>query len=352
VFVSVNQQGENVQSYAEGFRLSRSSHSISVIVPVNNGGRDFVKCLVGLLSASPAPREIIVVDDGSVDNSWHEALRLGVRLVRTPVSEGPAKARNRGAREATGDILLFIDADVVVPLDLIDKVSQSFEREPRLAAVIGSYDDDPEAKNFLSQYKNLFHHFTHQRANEEASTFWGACGAIRRDIFVGTGGFDESYRKPCVEDIELGYRLSAAGHRIRLLKSLQVKHLKRWDCGSLLASDFCCRALPWTALIMRYRRFTKDLNLQTSSRMSVVAVYASLICSAGAFIHLGSLALSFAFVALMLFLNRSLVRFFYDRHGFRFAFKAAAWHYFYYFYSGLAFALGTVLFLLHGKRRA
>ncbi len=50
--------------------------------------------------------------------------------------------------------------------------------EPDLAAVFGSYDDEPAAPNFLSQYKNLFHHFVHQQGSAEASTFWSGCGAI------------------------------------------------------------------------------------------------------------------------------------------------------------------------------
>ena len=135
---------------------------------------------------------------------------------------------------------------------------------------------------FFLRYKNLFHHFTHQQANSQASTFWGACGAIRREIFLAAGGFDENYRKPCIEDIELGYRLTAAGHRIKLVKSLQVKHLKRWGWLSLLKADFFQRALPWTELILRDRRFISDLNLRISSRISVLTSYAILGVLVGA----------------------------------------------------------------------
>jgi GT2 family glycosyltransferase len=142
-----------------------------------------------------------------------------------------------------------------------------------LTALFGSYDDAPAATNFLSQYKNLFHHYVHQIANEEASTFWGACGAIRREVFLKLGGFDESYHQPCIEDIELGYRLKRAGYRIRLLKTLQVKHLKHWGVKSLLKTDFFQRALPWTELILRDRRLVNDLNLKTSSRVSVASIY-------------------------------------------------------------------------------
>jgi GT2 family glycosyltransferase len=182
-----------------------------------------------------------------------------------------------------------VDADVTIPPDAIGQITAAFRREPDLAAVFGSYDDAPAATNFLPQYKNLFHHYVHQTAREEASTFWGACGAIRREVFLTFGGFDERYRQPSIKDIELGYRLKRAGYRIRLCKALQVKQLKRWGVVSLLKSDFFHRALPWTELILRDRRFINDLNLRFSA--------ASVCCwSMGSWVlwleHGGGLALS------------------------------------------------------------
>ena len=109
------------------------------------------------------------------------------------------------------------------------RIAAAFQASPNLAALFGSYDDEPFESNFLSQYKNLFHHYVHQTAKVDASTFWSGCGAIRREVFLAIGGFEENYRRPTIEDIELGYRLKKTGHRIRLLKELQVKHLKRWE---------------------------------------------------------------------------------------------------------------------------
>ena len=79
---------------------------------------------------------------------------------------------------------------------------------------------------------------------EDASTFWSACDAIRRNVFMAMKNFDEGYDQPSIEDIELGYRLKQTGHKIRLCKGLQIKHLKRWNIVSLLKSDFFDRALP------------------------------------------------------------------------------------------------------------
>jgi glycosyltransferase involved in cell wall biosynthesis len=107
------------------------------------------------------------------------AERFGCRVIRSEKSRGPAAARNRGAREARGEILFFIDADVCVAPDSLERVAENFAEDPALDALMGSYDDSPGSPDFLSQYKNLMHHFVHQAGRETASTFWSGCGAIR-----------------------------------------------------------------------------------------------------------------------------------------------------------------------------
>jgi hypothetical protein len=165
------------------------------------------------------------------------------------------------------------------------------------------------------------------------------------------GGFDVSYRQPAIEDIELGYRLRRAGYRIRLVKSLQVKHLKRWGVRSLLKADLLYRALPWTELILREGQLPNDLNLQTSSRISVVLVCALLAALFGAAWWPGLLAAAGLVAFLLLALNAPLYRFFLHKRGLWFAARAIPWHWLYYFYSGLAFALGSVRHLLRSRQR-
>jgi GT2 family glycosyltransferase len=314
--------------------------AISVIIPVHNGGPDFRKCLSNLTQAVPPPREIIVVANGDTDGSGQLAAEFGARVLSIPAPCGPAQARNFGAGKAIGDIFFFVDADVAIPVDAMHRIASAFDRELGLAALIGSYDDEPAATNFLSQYKNLFHHYVHQTAREEASTFWGACGAIRREAFLAVGGFDERYRHASVEDIELGYRLKQAGLRIRLDKTLQVKHLKRWGVVSLLKSDFLHRALPWSELILRDRRFINDLNLRLSGRMSVIVAYGLLGALVGAWWWSGFLALAGLLTLALIGLNMPLYRFFRRKRGLRFALQAIPWHWLYFLYSGLAFAVG------------
>jgi glycosyltransferase involved in cell wall biosynthesis len=314
--------------------------SVSVIVPVYNGGDNFRQCLLSLTAAEPVPAEIIVVADGDTDGSWRLAEKLGTRVLKIPGPGGPARARNLGAHHARGDLLFFVDADVTVPRDAVNQIAVTFQKEHDLAALFGSYDDDPFEQNFLSQYKNLFHHYVHQTAHTDASTFWGACGAIRRDIFLALDGYDEGYNKPSIEDIELGYRLKRAGFRICILKSLRVKHLKRWGVASLLKADFFYRALPWTALILKEGRFINDLNLKISGRISVMLTYLFLLTVVGALAVPWLLVVAFLIMVSLLVINWDVYRFFRAKPGMYFALKTIPWHWFYFFYSGLAFVIG------------
>jgi len=244
---------------------------VSVIVPVHNGGDDLRRCLAGIRQSQWPLRECIVVDDASTDNvAGQLAERFGARLLRRERQQGPAAARNAGAAAAAGDILFFTDADVVLHGDTIGQAVAVLDREAGVAAVFGSYDEQPGDPSLLSRYRNLYHHWNHQQGNAEASTFWSGCGAVRRGVFLALGGFSEAYPRPSIEDIELGYRLRAAGHRIRLLKTMQCTHLKRWTLGNMLHTDLFLRGVPWVALLQRQGGAPPDLNLGIAARLATV----------------------------------------------------------------------------------
>ena len=90
-------------------------------------------------------------------------------------------------------MIVFVDSDVRLPADFVSRAMQAWSENPDAAAIIGSYDASPAAGGFVSRYRNLLHHYTHQHGACEAQTFWAGCGAIRRNVFLESGGFDESY---------------------------------------------------------------------------------------------------------------------------------------------------------------
>jgi GT2 family glycosyltransferase len=287
--------------------------------------------------------EIIVVDDGSTDESAAACRALGIEVLPMASRSGPAAARNHGARHARGSVLLFVDADVAVHRDTLARAAAFLNARPEIAAVFGSYDDAPAEVNFVSQYKNLVHHFVHQQSSPEASTFWAGCGAVRREAFAAVGGFDAArYARPYVEDIELGYRLRRAGFAIALDREMQVKHLKRWTLPSLWRTDIFSRALPWSRLILEQGGMINDLNLRMSGRISAALVGLAVALSALSLFAPGLLFVALAALMIVLLLDLGLLRFLAKRRGMWFAARACAMQLLYYFYSGAAFAFSYV----------
>ena len=248
------------------------SDEVAVIVPAHRGGPVLDACLRAVADQRPAPAEFVVVADGpgpGADPELRTAVeQTGARLVVSPVPGGPSRARNVGAAATSAPLLFFVDSDVVLGLDACARVQAVFaDRE--IDALFGSYDTTPGDPGFTSQYKNLVHHVVHQRARRNATTFWGACGAVRRVAFAAAGGFNESYRRPCIEDIELGYRLHYQGSRAVVEPGLQVTHLKRWTVRGLLRTDLWDRAVPWSTLTLRSRTVVDDLGTERRARAQV-----------------------------------------------------------------------------------
>jgi hypothetical protein len=267
--------------------VSRTDLRLSVIVPATNSPSTLVRCVDAIAGADDPPEELIVVE--------------------RPEDAGPAKARNLGARDATGDVLVFVDSDVVVHRDAFNRIRAAFSSVPELDAVFGSYDDAPEAPGAVSGFRNLLHHDVHQGSPGPAATFWAGLGAIRRDVFLAVGGFDAArFPHPSIEDVELGARLTRSGARIELDPSLLGTHLKVWTLADMVRTDFARRGIPWVSLVLEGRASPSVLNLgwrhRTSAAACVVGVVAVLrrrpLLALGAAVSL--VALNRSFYALLL----------------------------------------------------
>jgi GT2 family glycosyltransferase len=224
----------------------------TAIVPATNKPATLERCLAAIRAAADAPEEVIVIDG--------------------PPGMGPAAARNAGAARATGSVLVFVDSDVEVHRDAFTRIRATFEREPELAAVFGSYDDLPSLHGAVSTFRNMLHHYVHQTSGGPATTFWAGLGAVRKEAFVAVDGFDDwRFRSPSVEDIELGLRLSSAGGLIKLDPEIQGTHLKHWRLHVMLLTDLLYRGMPWTALMIERGPRAARLNLRGSHGVAAAA---------------------------------------------------------------------------------
>lgn len=320
-----------------------TSSPASVIVPFHRNLGQLERCLSAIRASAPDV-ELIVAADGAMDDCRPLTAQYDARMIVVPGPSGPAVARNRAAAHATGDLLFFVDTDVVVAPDAIPGMRAMLDADPSIAGVFGAYDRTPAAPNFMSQFKNLSHAYVHEIANRHASTFWAGLGALRADAFRAVGGFDERFARPSVEDIDLGYRLVSAGYGLRLDPSFRGCHLKRWTLWNCIVTDIRARGVPWMQLIHRFQALANDLNTSVALRLSVVVAYLVVISLVLAWFTPWALVLTAALLVALYALNADYYRWFAARRGWGFALRVLPVHLVHHLCNGVSFVVGTLLF--------
>jgi glycosyltransferase involved in cell wall biosynthesis len=330
--------------------------SISVVMPAYRAAHYLQRSLPPLIDLRErgAVSEVIVVDDASGEPSTQEtARRLGATVFSLDKNAGAGAARNFAVRQSSGDILWFVDADVIAHHCGPEKIRAALSEDP-VGAVFGSYDNRPPETNFASTYKNLVHRFYHQHAKGDSDSFWSGCGAVRRAVFLEVGGFEEaSFGRPAVEDVELGYRIRRAGWKIRLSHDLLGTHLKRWTLADVIRTDIFHRAVPWSNLILAGRGVNDDLNVSWSERLKAAVAWLWALSFAILLISGLNILSMFKFSATTLVViafNAPLIAFFAKERGAWFSFRALMFHQLYYLYSSATFAICMLRFRLTGGR--
>jgi glycosyltransferase involved in cell wall biosynthesis len=209
--------------------------SLSVIIPVKDAAPTLERCLASIFASSAPPLEVIVVDDGSTDGSPAIARRFPVTLLDAGSPGGVANARNVGA--ARGDVLFFTDGDVVLFPETLAAVARRLA-DPTLDGVVGVQSEAPAFANFASDYKNLWLRYTYLRQESDLAVLYSSVLAVRAAAFRRVDGFDPRYRRPNIEDSDLGKRLAERGARLRVAPEVEILHIKRYTLRSLLVTDF------------------------------------------------------------------------------------------------------------------
>jgi hypothetical protein len=168
---------------------------------------------------------------------------------------------------------------------------------------------------------------------------------MRRDLFIAFGGFDEQrYRRPAIEDIELGMWMKAEGHRIILDSRIEVKHLKVWTFWNLLKTDIFDRGIPWTRLMLRAGKLNDTLNVKPTQRLSVALVYL-IILSAPLCVRWPVLWIAvIAAMAAVTILNLDFYKYFAHHRGLWFMLRVLPMHWLYFVYCGFSAIAGTLLY--------
>jgi len=249
----------------------------SVIIPARNAARLLPDCLAALRRQSlPASAfEILVVDDGSTDNTTEVARELGATSLTQP-PQGPAAARNHGARQAQGRILVFTDADCRPEPDWLRSLLQTLEDETArgVVGVQGCYTTDQTSLIARFAQAEFEDRYDHMRAHPCIDLVATYSAAYRRDVFLAAGGFDTRFRRADNEDTEFSYRLLARGHKLALAPRAVVRHLHPTSLRAYLGTKFrrgywrtqVYRLYPGQAIRDRYT--TAPVKLETLTAMA------------------------------------------------------------------------------------
>jgi glycosyltransferase involved in cell wall biosynthesis len=313
---------------------------VSIIVPAYNAESTLPECLSALRAAMRPGDELMLFDDGSTDATRSIAEAVGAKIIRNPGSpKGPAHGRNVAAAHASQPYLMFVDADVIIQKDAIEKLAEEVERTGAVAA-FGSYDDHPRSRRLPALYANLRHHFVHQSGNRDATTFWTGIGLIETEAFREFGGYDDAlFAHPSIEDVELGMRLINSGKTIRLVPEAQGTHWKDWTLWRVWHTDVVRRALPWSRLIADGQLAVPDLNLARKERILALTALSIPVFAIGglfeSYFWIGAAAL----IAFYLFGIRKFLGVLTRRMSPLQLAGAAAMHWFYHLYASVTYAL-------------
>lgn len=266
---------------------------ISIVIPAYNNPLQVKKLLDSIrpqLASDPA-LEVIVVDDCSEGDAVRQTVEGSgfAKYMRLEKNSGPATARNAGARRSRGEIILFLDSDVVMNKDTIAMVRGKFEEDVSMVALGGEYDHEPENKSFATKFKALMAR-SWVPEGDRVTVFVTRIGAIRKKVFEELGGFDDSIRTASCEEWELGRKMTLAGYAIHYDPAITVKH--HFPSFRRQIGLFFHRAFMWVYVFRKYGKFDNTCTTPLSGVAQICGLLSVV------FLPCAAINIKFAYVAL------------------------------------------------------
>ncbi len=315
----------------------------SIIIPVYNAQDTLKACLDSIFSLKNKDFEVIIVDDKSTDKSLYIANKYPCKIITLEENGGAGSARNAGKDKSQGEILVFIDSDVVIKNNTLNLIEESFKEDTDVIAITGMLARECHFNDFFSQYKNLYMNFIFKKCPRHVDFLYGSIIAIRRDSFLK---FNEKIK--LTDDTELGQRYKESGKNILLNHGLEVIHLKKYSFWSIIKNDF---SVPfwWAKSFMMHKGYLDILkkkrfaHARMSQILSILASYL-FIMSLILWNYPGAGLISFFLLSLLLLLNFEFFLFLYTEKGTIFMIKSILFTYMDMLIMGLGIISGFIRF--------
>ncbi len=252
--------------------VSTYNPMVSIIIPVRNGELTLSGCLNAIKKSHYKNYEIIIVNDHSTDRTVEIAQRYNCAIHHVENGNGANNARNYGAARAKGDLLMFLDADIVIKRETILEIIETLE-DSSIDAVIGIYTSKHRHETMVSQYKNLWVRYSYIKSPPAVDWLFGSISGIKRQAFDKLGGFNvELLAKHGHDDIELGKRAAQINLNIVLNMDIEVEHLKHYTLFSFIKNEFH-RSMGFAKLAVHLKETSR------SFKRGFVNVYPTFIVS-------------------------------------------------------------------------
>ncbi|MBI4401956.1 MAG: glycosyltransferase [Nitrospirae bacterium] len=289
---------------------------VSVVIPVYNGRETIRSCVESLLRQAKDVDsiEVIAVDDASTDGTLSVLSQYGsVRVLTQPRNLGPAVARNRGAAEATGELVLFTDADCIPSDNWIVEMTAPFRTDARVVGVKGIYktrQTEITARFVQLEYEDKY---DRMRRNETIDFIDTYSAAYRRSTFLEMGGFDCRFPVACAEDVDLSFRMAERGYRMVFNANASVFHLHPASWMDYIRKKY--KYAYWRIVAVRKfpRKAMKDSHTPVAQKLQLLLVPLSTVALSWSFFSplmfwAGVLGWSAVFVSMAPFISKSIKR--------------------------------------------
>jgi len=316
---------------------------LSIIIPVFNGEKTLGDLLDSILKSDFNDYEIIVVDDCSKDNTVSIIRESGAKNIRLPARSGPAIARNTGAREAGGEILVFFDADIEIFPDTLGKIACKFRDNPQVKVLVGTYDEEPVNKGFFPRFKALWFNSLFNDNARQTDSLEGFCVAIDKAIFISSGGFNPEFTDSSAEDYELGCRLRQK-HTLYFDSRIKVRH--NFPGFRENARRFFRRTCDFIPLFLKQEKSSRGKALSRDGFVSLFATLSFLLLPL-VFMHYRLAEILFIFFIInFIFFGMKFVRLAFYKEGIIFGLASILTYYVNGLIVGLAIIIGIFRYFL------
>lgn len=246
---------------------------LSVIVPAYNSQSTLDLCLSAIKKSTHKNYELIVVNDGSTDQTFAIARKFTNHIISFPRNKGKQTARKAGIAKSRGQIIVNIDSDVIIKPDSLQIISGYFHQHPNISAVTGLLEWDNPFPNFPTLYKNLYMNFYFSQLPRKITFLYGSIFAVKKASLKQLS-FPRHLKNS--EDSEIGQQLIKQAQEIHLIKSLKVIHIKTYTLKTLLINDFMV-PYDWAQIFILHQGWNQIGKYRTgymhASKTQIVSLF-------------------------------------------------------------------------------